>query len=78
MEAAHVIPLSLNNFDSSTISGLEIVRDVRFFLDTLPDMWVQRDAARTWDMIQSWTQIGHQGACWIEYQLSCKCSLYDK
>jgi len=37
MEAAHIIPFSLNNFDE---------KGAKF-----------RDAARTWDILQSWTQI---------------------
>jgi len=51
MEAAHIIPFSLNNFNT------KFVRCALLFLDVLLNMLVQRDAAHTWDILQSWTQI---------------------
>lgn len=56
MEAAHIIPFLLNGFDDSVISSPEIVRDVLLF-SHLTHLRRQRDAARTWDLLQSWTQI---------------------
>ena len=56
MEAAHIIPLLLNKFDDKAINIPEIVRHVLSF-SRLTHLRRQRDAARTWDMLQSWTRI---------------------
>jgi hypothetical protein len=56
MEAAHIIPFLLNGFDDNVIGSPEIVRDVLSF-SHLTHFRRQRDVARTWDMLQSWTQI---------------------
>ncbi len=56
MEAAHIIPFLLNKFDDSSISSPEIVRDVLSF-SRLTHLRRQTDAALTWDMLRSWTQI---------------------
>ncbi|KAI9466109.1 hypothetical protein BJY52DRAFT_1413613 [Lactarius psammicola] len=57
MEAAHIIPFLLNKFDDKVINtSPEIVRDVLSF-SRLTHLRRQTDAARTWDMLQCWTQI---------------------
>jgi hypothetical protein len=56
MEVTHIIPLSLNKFDDSASSNTEIVGGVLSF-SRLTHLRRQTDAARTWDMLQSWTQI---------------------
>ncbi len=56
MEAAHIIPFLLNNFDDKVISSPQIVRDV-LLLSRPTHLCRQTNAARTWDMLQSWTQI---------------------
>lgn len=57
MQAVHIIPLLLDNLDNRVISGAEIVRDVLLFAH-LTHLRRQTGTARTWDMLQSWTQIG--------------------
>jgi hypothetical protein len=56
MEAAHIIPFSLNKFDDKVINSPQIVRD-SFLLSFSIQLCLQTDAARTWDMLQSWTRI---------------------
>jgi hypothetical protein len=56
MEAAHIIPFLLNKFDDKAISSPEIVRDVLLF-SHLTHLRRQTNAARTWDMLRSWTRI---------------------
>lgn len=56
MEAAHIIPFMLNNFDDTAINSPAIVRDVLSF-SRLTHLRRQTDGALTWDMLQSWTQI---------------------
>ena len=56
MHAAHIIPFLLNSFDDKAINSREIVCDV-FLFSHLTHLRRQTDAARTWDMLQSWTQI---------------------
>ncbi|KAH9168292.1 hypothetical protein EDB89DRAFT_2074118 [Lactarius sanguifluus] len=56
MEAAHIIPFLLNKFDDKVISSPQIVRNV--LSSSRPThLCRQTSAARTWDMLQSWTQI---------------------
>jgi hypothetical protein len=56
MHAALVIPFLLNEFDDKFINRPKIVRDI--FLSSLPTHFRrQMDAARTWDMLRSWTRI---------------------
>jgi len=55
LEAAHIIPLSLNGFDENQSSELV---DSDFFLFKSLDYFVlQYKAAITWNMLQSWTGI---------------------
>lgn len=56
MHVAHIIPFLLNNFDDRVINSREIVRDTVLF-SRLIHLRRQTDAARTWDMLQSWTLI---------------------
>jgi hypothetical protein len=56
MEAPHIIPFLLNGFDGKAITSPQIVRDVLSFPTSLT-FSSQKDAARTWDMLRSWTQI---------------------
>jgi hypothetical protein len=56
MDAVHIIPFYLNNFDDRVISDPAIVRDVLSF-SPLTHLRRQRDASRTWHMLESWTQI---------------------
>ncbi|KAH9026718.1 hypothetical protein EDB83DRAFT_1926692 [Lactarius deliciosus] len=53
MEAAHIIPFLLNEFDDQLINSLEIVRDVLSF--SCPTHLCR--PVQTWDMLRSWTQI---------------------
>ncbi|KAH9059036.1 hypothetical protein EDB87DRAFT_836873 [Lactarius vividus] len=56
MEAAHIIPFLLNKFDDKVISSPQIVRSV--LSSSRPThLRRQTSSARTWDMLQSWTQI---------------------
>jgi HNH endonuclease len=54
MEAAHIIPFTLNNFDNKTTSGSEIVRDL-LLSPGLMHYCTQKNC--TWDMLESWTRI---------------------
>lgn len=56
MAAAHIIPFLLNNFNVNATGGPLLVRNVLSF-SHLTYLRRQINAARTWDMLQSWTQI---------------------
>jgi hypothetical protein len=56
MAAAHIIPFLLNNFNVNATGGPLLVCDVLLFLP-LTNIHRQINAACTWDMLQSWTQI---------------------
>ena len=54
MEAAHIIPFPLNNFNNRATSGSEIVRGL-LLSSGLIHYRTQKDC--TWDMLESWTRI---------------------
>lgn len=56
MAAAHIVPFLLNNFDVNANGGPLLVRDALSF-SYLTYLRRQINAALTWDMLQSWTQI---------------------
>ena len=55
LEAAHIIPLSLNGFDKNRSSEL-VGPDFSLF-KSLDCLALQHEAAITWDMLRSWTGI---------------------
>jgi hypothetical protein len=55
MEATPIIPFLLNKFNDRAINP-EFVREVHYF-SRLTHLRGQIDAAPTWDMLRSWTQI---------------------
>ena len=59
MEVAHIIPFLLSKLNDKTIINPEIVRDILLF-SRLTNLRRQTNAARTWDMLQAWTQIGFE------------------
>ncbi len=56
MEVAHIIPFLLNKFDDKVINSPQIMGDVLLF-SRPTHLCRQTNAVRTWDMLQSWTQI---------------------
>ena len=58
MEAAHIIPFSLNKFDDRAASSPDIVRYIlSSSLACLTHFCIQKAAANTWDMLRSWTRL---------------------
>jgi hypothetical protein len=62
MEAAHIIPFSLNKFNDNVISSPEIVRSMIISPTvtshgTLSRLHIQKAAAFTWEMLRAWTLL---------------------
>jgi hypothetical protein len=59
MEAAHIIPFSLKDFDETARRRPELVRSTLYFFASHVTVFCsrQKDAARTWDMLHCWAQF---------------------
>ena len=77
MEVAHIIPFLLSKLNDKTIINPEIVRGVLLFL-RLTHLRRQTNAARTWDMLQAWTQICFETLVGSNINSPVKRYLHDK